>query len=589
MNSDITKLYLEGVKDLPSKKEESKWKSMREQYLQEILIESSHIGADYKIVDSDGAQIASARLTPEQLSRAEKLFNSAANMSNKSLKSQIEDLINSTGFGSGDNAKGGRALLHTLHYIFGVEIEDHADSHEMLENMIDRGTKMDITPHIQSETMFEVTGLVHGNENFNKLQEYKEVIGSLFMSKPSKQPNVGDGEFMLCCFFNTTENSADSRADLITDNKYTVEVKGKDARMGSGSDNYAFNVWKNRKFQDLISSGGGDGVKRIATQQQYSKKVNIKSPSSWTSKIVTQIGKVFPAHDGLYSNDEETNNIVVNALAKIEELMMNIGASTFDDSFIASISEQKDTLSNIEWDTLGKNNNRKEEIVPGKVYAGAGTKKPVKTIIDQLDILIPLLGQIHSYEVAANLTHTASFYGQQIQAWVNWIVDEVKKISDANLTGQFTINELTNIFIDGMLEARNWSFDKDPTALSNLRKQLTPICTRLLIGCQTGNCELNNNASQDIPSGTIRALVAAIHVWCYHRTKKFHSILFMSENKFSPDSLATSIFPCIGLDFPEEGERPLNELYDFFMNNAFTIQLDIDEARKDGIKVNFDG
>ena len=40
MNSDITRLYLEGVHQAPSKKEESKWKSMREQYLQDILLES---------------------------------------------------------------------------------------------------------------------------------------------------------------------------------------------------------------------------------------------------------------------------------------------------------------------------------------------------------------------------------------------------------------------------------------------------------------------------------------------------------------------------------------------------------------------
>jgi hypothetical protein len=391
---------------------------------------------------------------------------------------------------------------------------------------------------------------------------------------------------MLCCFFNVKENSGDSKADLITDAGYTVEVKGKDARMGSGSDNYAFNVWKSCKFVDLITDGGGEGVKRVATQQQYNKKVNIKSPQSFTSKILTNISKIVPGNDGLYSNHEETNTSITNTLADVASTIENIGSHTFDDTFTASLTEYLNILNSLDWNNLNQNQKRKPEDMT--VRGGAGSKTALNEVIGNLQTLIPLLGQIHSYEIASKLTHTASFYGQQIQAWVNWITDEAKKIGANDPAGAYTINDLTNLFIDGMLEARNWSFDSSSDKIKALRTQIAPLCTELLTGCTGESCSLDTADKSDITSKSIKCLVAAIHVWCYHQAKEFDSILFISENQFSPESVESAKFPCIGLDFPVGG-KPVTEIYNFFMDKNFTIQLDIDEARKDGIKVNFDG
>ena len=82
-------------------------------------------------------------------------------MENKNMdKQQINELIVATGFDSGEKAKGTRALLHTLHYIFGVEIEDHAAAEQMLESMTNPGGKIPITQYIEQQQMFEISQIL---------------------------------------------------------------------------------------------------------------------------------------------------------------------------------------------------------------------------------------------------------------------------------------------------------------------------------------------------------------------------------------------------------------------------------------------
>ena len=46
MNSDITRLYVEGVQQRHQRKEDAKWQSMQAKYLTEVLEENSYLPDD---------------------------------------------------------------------------------------------------------------------------------------------------------------------------------------------------------------------------------------------------------------------------------------------------------------------------------------------------------------------------------------------------------------------------------------------------------------------------------------------------------------------------------------------------------------
>jgi hypothetical protein len=595
MNSDITRLYVEGVQQRHQRKEDAKWQSMQAKYLTEVLEENSYLPDDKDEFDItltiDGEPyegIDSSIVSPTfpvpkaSLHRIINIINREEIKSTEKVDGLIDDLIKSTGFWPADEkkAKGVKALRHTLYYIFNKQIGDVTEAVKTLENLKNENKRKDIIPLMKSSKPFNLSEQITNHTLADGTKPYEllgpEFYEHLYMAKPTKQPNVGDGEFLLCTFFNLKENNTDKAADLIAhesallsdDENFTVEVKGTDARMGSSTDGFAYNVKTDKSFVKLIDAGGGEGGKEVQIQQAVVKAQKI------AGTIKTEISKLVRNSD--QGNWEDGNWEAIfgenGAVAEFSALIdySNIANSEFNDVY----TQDFDTA-------LAKFGARGDWGAQAKYKAkgGAGT---VSALLAKAETLRDLLPKIHAGSELDKVSYTASFYGAQIYAWTKWMWEE-HKIKVAK--GEEDDETFLDRWAEGFLNARNEG-DNFP---SNMKNGIRDVLKDWLASCRSGECPTDQKYIEgEKPSAyNIETLVAAIQISNYHHVKNWDSVLFMDEYELKTAGVENATFPVMPLHIGKDVESSIPVIYEFLAKNNFSINLVIDEARKDGVQVTY--
>ena len=82
--------------------------------------------------------------------------------------------------------------------------------------------------------------------------QVNDLFTLLHESKPNEMPAVGQGEFIMSCIYDMKQMSGKAAADLISDTGIRMEVKGKDARPGSGGALYSLQTIG--KLQELLGT-----------------------------------------------------------------------------------------------------------------------------------------------------------------------------------------------------------------------------------------------------------------------------------------------------------------------------------------------
>lgn len=576
MNSDITKLYLEGVHRQPSNKDESKWKSMREQYLQDILLESGIEKPHTLKIILNGTEEVEHQIDEKTKKAIETILKRLEKGTENDLDTAIKDLITKTGFATnyhlsgkaGEEAKGTKFLRMVLHYIFNDtnNFTSPAEALNLLEKLADKSNSRPIEELIKTQEPFSLYDQATTG-NFSKSEVTNDFFRQLHEAKPTKQPNVGDGEFMLCSFFNLIETPSsrkeDSSADLITYNDFTVEVKGTDARMGSGTDSYAFTVWKDSLFQKRIAEHGG---RRVAIAASYNA----------FKKIVARLDKDLEKLINLAAEKGFNYHVPVTELANLRQTFTSLDIDGIDfDTVLPTLTQ-----------TLERMGTRED----WRQYKGAinivSDTSNSKNIIPDLRFIVQEIPRIKNYDPTDDqlkAKKTAAHYGHQIYAWVRWVLDSIEQLDQTDPEYQEKREEWVEELADGLLHTSNWKVANFEKGLGDdMKEQITMISRNLLEQCANGVCPLDPPEPDVLEEGrlalgspAIDALVCAIQVFSYWHKKQFKSILFIDDKSLH----------AIGLNLSEN--VTIQSLFDYFQRPEFTIKLEIDKDRKDGVKVKF--